>query len=256
MLKGGKSGPAMVRGEPENSLILKRILAEEMPPRKRLIEASVKPMEAGEIRLLKAWIEAGGPEIESEPTPAELEPPVSDEDRQFWAFQPPGVFRVPQVQHADRVGNPIDAFVLAKLEEKGLNLSPEADRRTLIRRAAFNLTGLPPELEDIDGFLSDGRPGAYERMIDTLLSSRRYGERWGGYWLDRAGYADTEGEREQDILRPHAYRYRDYVIRAFNADKPYDRFLLEQLAGDELTDYETPKKSLPRSTTISWQPDF
>jgi len=245
ILKGGKSGPALVPGDPENSLILKRIHAEEMPPRKRLIEASVKPMEEGEIKLLTAWIEAGAPEVENDSHRGNVEPAVSDEDRQFWSFQPPQEFPVPSVKNTKRVRNFIDAFILEKLEAKGLGLSPEADRRTLIRRAAFDLTGLPPEPEKVDGFLADRESGAYARMIETLLSSRRYGERWGGYWLDRAGYADTEGEREQDILRPHAYRYRDYVIRAFNADKPYDRFLLEQLAGDELADYENAKEITP-----------
>jgi hypothetical protein len=245
MLKGGKSGPALVPGEPQNSLILKRLLAEEMPPRKRLIEVSVKPMTDSEIELLRAWIEAGAPEAGAESQQAEVKSPISEQDRQFWAFQPPGEFPVPRVQHAERVRNAIDSFMLEKLEANKLSLSPEADRRTLIRRAAFDLTGLPPDPVEVDTFLADSRPDAYEQMIERLLASRRYGERWGGYWLDRAGYADTEGERQQDILRPQAYRYRDYVIRAFNADKPYDRFLLEQLAGDELTDYENAEKITP-----------
>ena len=238
ILGGGKSGPAMRLGDPENSLILQRIVAQEMPPRKRLIEVSVKPMEDREVELLRQWIAAGAPEVENAAQPGPEELSVSAEDRQFWAFQPPTDYPVPAVQHASRVRNPIDAFILEKLEAKGLGLSPLASRRTLIRRATFDLTGLPPEPEEVAAFLADREPGAYERMIEMLLASRRYGERWGGYWLDRAGYADTEGERQQDILRPQAYRYRDYVIRAFNSDKPYDRFLLEQLAGDELADYE------------------
>ncbi|MCH2183792.1 MAG: DUF1553 domain-containing protein [Mariniblastus sp.] len=238
MLKGGESGPVLAPGDPENSLILKRLVAEEMPPRKRLIEASVKPMTASEIQLLRAWIQAGAPETAEGLQKAEGKSPVSEQDRQFWAFQPPGDFPVPDVQHAQRSRNPIDAFILQKLEANQLSLSPEADRRTLIRRATFDLTGLPPDPVEVDTFLADRRTDAYEKMIERLLASRRYGERWGGYWLDRAGYADTEGERQQDLLRPQAYRYRDYVIRAFNADKPYDRFLLEQLAGDELADYE------------------
>ena len=116
----------------------------------------------------------------------------------------------------------------------GLGLSPEADRSTLLRRVSFDLTGLPPEPDEVEAFLADRRPDAYEAMVDRLLASPRYGERWGRHWLDLAGYADSEGKREQDLPRPFAYRYRDYVIRALNADKPYDRFLLEQLAGDEL----------------------
>jgi hypothetical protein len=135
------------------------------------------------------------------------------------------------------VRNPIDRFVLAKLEARGLTFSAEADRLTLLRRASFDLTGLPPEPAEIETFLADRSPHAYEHLIDRLLASPRYGERWGRYWLDLAGYADSEGKREQDLHRPHAWRYRDYVIQAFNADKPYDRFLLEQIAGDELADY-------------------
>jgi len=239
MLKGGKSGPAIVLGDPENSLVIQRVLAEEMPPRKRLIAVSVKPMEPGEIELLRTWIAAGAPEIEGDQKPPQSEPAISDQDRQFWSFQPPVDPSLPQVQHVDRMRNLIDAFILQKLEKKGLEISPAADPGTLLRRVVFDLTGLPPDIEQVAAFVKDNRPDAYERRLDALLASRRYGERWGGYWLDAAGYADTEGEREQDILRRHAYRYRDYVIRAFNEDKPYDRFLREQLAGDELVDYES-----------------
>ena len=143
------------------------------------------------------------------------------------------------MKNRDRVRNPIDAFVLAKLEAKGLTLSPEAGKTTLVRRAYFDLTGLPPNPEDVQAFLADQDPGAYEKMIDRLLSSPRYGERWGRDWLDLAGYADSEGGKlAADPVRPIAWRYRDYVIRSFNAGKPYDRFLLEQIAGDELLDYE------------------
>jgi hypothetical protein len=145
---------------------------------------------------------------------------------------------VPSVRQAGKVHNPIDAFILQKLEQKGLTLSPEADRLTLMRRAYLDLTGLPPEPAEVRAHLADRALDAYEKMIDRLLASPRYGERWGRYWLDLAGYADSEGKREQDLPRPHAWRYRDYVIRSFNADKPFDRFLLEQLAGDELADYE------------------
>src|SRR5262249_1802814 len=137
-----------------------------------------------------------------------------------------------------QVRNPIDAFVLEKLEAKGLALSPEADRPALSRRVALDLTGLPPEPEELDAFLADRAPGAYERLVDRLLASPHHGERWGRTWRDAAGSADSEGKREQDLSRPYAWRYRDYVIRSLNADKPYDRFLLEQVAGDELADYQ------------------
>ena len=240
MLKGGKSGPAFVPGKPEESLILKRIQAEEMPPRQRLTEVSVKPMEAEELNKLSRWIELSAPEAAEEPELAgtAADPLVRAEDREFWSFQPPRPVSEPNVKHTDRVRNPIDAFILQKLEEKRLSLSPEADRLTLIRRAAFDLTGLPPEPAEIDAFLADNAPDAYEKLIDRLLASSRYGERWGRHWLDVAGYADSEGRREQHLPRPFAWRYRDYVIRSFNADKPYDRFLQEQLAGDDLADYE------------------
>jgi hypothetical protein len=128
---------------------------------------------------------------------------------------------------------------------KGLTLSPETDRATLLRRLSFDLTGLPPSPEELDAFLKDRNPDAYERQVDRLLASPHYGERWGRFWLDLAGYADSEGKREQDLPRPHAWRYRDYVVRAYNSDKPYDRFLLEQIAGDELADAEHASEITP-----------
>jgi hypothetical protein len=240
MLRGGKSGPAMVPGRPNESLIIKRVRSGQMPPRDRLVEASVKPIEPAEIDLLAEWIRLGAPEVSVEPDVARSapDPLVSDQDRAFWAFRPPRPTSIPIVKHAPQVRNPIDAFILQKLEERGLDLSPEADRATLARRASFDLTGLPPTPAELRAFLGDPSPDAYEKLIDRLLASPRHGERWGRYWLDLAGYADSEGKREQDLPRPHAWRFRDYVIRSFNADKPYDRFLLEQLAGDELADYE------------------
>jgi cytochrome c553 len=240
MLRGGKSGPAIVPGKPEESLLLKKVRAGEMPPRRRIIEISVKPIEPAEIDVLTKWIAGGAPEVFIQPDVATTEPDpiVTDRDREFWAFRPPRAVSPPVVQTSGRIRNPIDAFVLQKLEAAGLSLSPEADRATLLRRACFDLTGVPPEPDEVRTFLADPDPLAYEKLIDRLLASPRYGERWGRHWLDLAGYADTEGKREQDILRPFAWRYRDYVIRAFNADKPYDRFLQEQIAGDELADYE------------------
>src|SRR5262245_50386592 len=144
------------------------------------------------------------------------------------AVRPP----VPDVRGAARTD--VDRFILAALEAKGLALNPEADRRTLIRRVSFDLTGLPPTPAEIDAFLADKSPDAYERMLDRYLASPRYGERWGKFWLDSAGYADSNGYFDADSNRPFAWRYRDYVVRAFNADKPYDRFVKEQMAGDEM----------------------
>jgi hypothetical protein len=247
MLRGGKSGPGIVPGKPEVSRLIQKARAGQMPPRDRLVEVSVKPIEPAETDVLARWIAAGAPEVALEPDVATVRPDplVTDKDRAFWAFRPPRPVPVPAVRHAGRVRNPLDAFVLQKLERKGLTLSPEADRLTLLRRASYDLTGLPPEPAEARAFLADRSADAYEKMIDRLLASPRYGERWGRHWLDLAGYADSEGKREQDLPRPHAWRYRDYVVRSFNADKPYDRFLLEQLAGDELADYESAPEITP-----------
>ena len=243
MLKGGKSGPAIVLGKPEESLMLKRIHAVEMPPRELLIRSGVKPMSEDEIAQLSRWIELGAPEVTVEPDVAttESDPLVTDEDREFWSFKPPRKAAVPQVKNAERVRNSIDAFVIRRQEARDLEMAPEADRLTLLRRVSFDLTGLPPRPDDVHLFLNDNDPLAYERMVDRLLASPQYGERWGRFWLDAAGYADSEGKRSADPIRPYAWKYRDYVIRAFNSDKPYDRFLLEQIAGDELADYENAK---------------
>ncbi|MSR57364.1 MAG: DUF1553 domain-containing protein [Planctomycetaceae bacterium] len=240
LLRGGKSGPAIVPGQPEESLLIQRIRSAEMPPIKELIEVSIKPIEPAEIETIAAWIARGAPEANEEPDVATTipDPAVTDQERDFWSFRPPVAAATLVVRQTNRVRNPVDAFILAKLEERGLTLAPEADRSTLHRRLCFDLTGLPPEPAQIEAFLADTKPDAYERLVERLLDSPRYGERWGRHWLDLAGYADSEGKREQDLPRPSAYRYRDYVIRAFNDDKPYDRFLLEQIAGDELADYE------------------
>ena len=243
MLRGGKSGPALIPGKPEASLMVQKIRSGAMPPNKRLFEVGVTPVSETDLAKLEQWILEGAPEKDIKPDVAGHgpDPLVSDEDRQFWAFQPPEQVEPPSVENEEQVSNPIDAFVLRKLEVQGLSLSPEADRLTLIRRAALDLTGLPPEPSEVQRFLRDRNPQAYERLIDRLLESSRYGERWGRYWLDLAGYSDHEGGKVNvnGPARKNAWRYRDYVIRSLNADKPYDRFLLEQIAGDELLDYET-----------------
>ncbi len=244
MLKGGKSGPAIVAGKPDQSLLITKIQSEQMPPRDKLATHSVKPVESSELQTLVRWIEQGAPEIDISPdvATAEPDPLVSDEDRRFWSFRPPRRPDIPtpdrSAQPTNEVRNPIDVFVLSRLDETGLGWSPPASKAVLLRRASLDLLGLPPEPEQIDAFLADDRPDVYERMVDRLLASPLYGERWGQSWLDLAGYCDSEGVQHSDPVRPHAYRYRDYVIRSFNADKPYDRFLLEQIAGDELADYE------------------
>ena len=244
MLKGGKSGPAIVLGKPGESLMLKRIHKREMPPQELLIIAGVKPITPGEVKKVARWIELGAPEVHVEPDVAtkELDPLVNDKDRQFWSFQPPEQVKPPKVEQQHLVLNPIDAFILRKLEARKLTLSKPATRFELLRRACHDLHGLPPTPEQVRRFLNDKHPLAYERLIDRLLASPRYGERWGRYWLDLAGYADSEGKRSADPIRPYAYKFRDYTVRSWNADKPYDRFLLEQLAGDELFDIKSAKK--------------
>ena len=239
MLRGGKSGPAVVLGNPADSLVVRRIRAEEMPPRRELVAASVKTMQADELQRLEAWIEQGLPESDEAPNVATTaqDPLVSDEDRSFWSFQPPRRPPLPMESGLAAAENSIDALVLDKLQANGLGFSPEADRTTQIRRLSFDLTGLPPEPEQVRAFLKNNDPLAYENSVERLLASPRYGERWGRHWLDVAGYADSEGAQNEDRVRLHMWRYRDYVVQAFNADKAYDRFVHEQIAGDELADY-------------------
>jgi hypothetical protein len=241
LLRGGKSGPAIVPGAPDASPIIARIRAAEMPPRTRLVEACVKPVESTDLDRLVAWIAAGAPDESQDPDVATTvpDPLVSDADREFWSFRLPRPTTAPDGPDGARASDSIDRYLLEKLCAHGLSFSDEADRHVLIRRATFDLTGLPPSPEEISAFIDDPDPLAWEKLIDRLLASPRYGERWAKFWLDAAGYADSEGKREQDLFRPHAYRYRDWVIRSLNADKPYDRFLLEQIAGDELVDYES-----------------
>ena len=251
ILLGGKSGPALVLNDPDHSRLLQRIRAGEMPPPDRLVEASVKPVEPSELNTLTRWISAGAPEVDaSDDTVHGTNPAVSDkstdkstdeptdERSDLWSFKSPQQVDIPNVRNKERVRNPIDAFVLQKLEEQQLSFAPEADKEILLRRVTFDLTGLPPTPDEIKAFIADESPQSYATVVDRLLQSPHYGERMARSWLDLAGYADSEGKREQDLPRPHAWRYRDYVIRSMNADKPYDRFLLEQIAGDELADYE------------------
>lgn len=229
---------AIVPGDPDRSPAIQRIESEACPPKGQLLKYFVKRPTAEEVGKLRNWIAAGAPEEEIEPDVATTapDPLVSDEDRQHWAFQPPKKIEPPSSDFA----NPIDAFIHRKLDEARLEFSPAASRQTLIRRAYFDLHGLPPNLDELDRWLNHDSANWYAEMIRQLLDSPRYGERWGRYWLDVAGYSDSEGGQSADTVRQVAWKYRDYVIRAFNDDKPYDRFLLEQLAGDELANYENP----------------
>ena len=230
VLYGGESGAGLKPGAPAESLLWNKIRLDEMPP-------GTTKLTAMEKETIQRWIKTGAPAVDNSSLPPALAVQVPDEDRQFWSFQKPVRPPVPAVHAQQRVRNPIDAFILAALEKKGLTLSPEVDRLSLLRRVTYDLTGLPPAPEEIEAFLADASPNAYEKAVDRLLASHRYGERWGRHWLDLAGYADSEGLLRGDFIRSSAWRYRDYVIRAFNQDKPYDRFLQEQIAGDELVDY-------------------
>ncbi|MEO8372244.1 MAG: PSD1 and planctomycete cytochrome C domain-containing protein [Candidatus Solibacter sp.] len=246
-LKGGKSGPGLVPGKPDESLIYQRIVKGQMPPDKLAKELAVELPTASETEKIRAWIAAGAPGA----TPIVLPPDatVKEADRQFWSFQPPKRPAVPTVKNQALVRNPIDSFLLQKLEAKGMKYTREADRLALMRRAYLDVTGVPPTPAEIDSYTKDTSPTAYEKMIDRLLASPRYGERWGQHWLDLAGYSDSEGFGQDDGVRPSAFRYRDYVIRSLNADKPYNRFLTEQLAGDEMSDdWKKANGSVPPET--------
>ena len=227
--QGGDSGPVVVPGQPSESSLFSRLRDGEMPPK----EIATRPT-VDELATIEQWIADGAVSVREEPADLNPDEYLTEEERSYWAFQPVRRPALPQVTAEDRVRNPIDRFVLGKLEASGLTCSGEADRTTLARRLYFDLWGLPPTPRDIDAFLQDASPDAYERLVDRLLASSHYGERWGRHWLDVAGYADSEGYTDDDPLRPDAYKYRDYVIRAFNADKPFHEFLVEQLAGDEL----------------------
>jgi len=231
--KGGDLGPVVNAESPEKSRLLESVSYTKdlkMPPQGKL-----RPQE---IADLTAWVKLGAPwpEVKAPAgagSAARDLSVITDEQRRFWAFQPIGNPAPPRVKNAAWVASPIDAFLLARLEAKGLKPAPPADRRTLIRRVTFDLTGLPPTPAEIDAFLADPSPDAFAKVVDRLLASPAYGERWGRHWLDVARYADSNGLDENTAFA-NAWRYRDYVIRAFNQDKPYDEFLREQIAGDLL----------------------
>jgi mono/diheme cytochrome c family protein len=234
ILKGGDSGPALVPGNPDKSLLIKAVRYVDadlqMPPKgNKLTDAQVAD--------LVAWVRMGAPDPRAAGK-AVAGANWSKERREHWAFQPIKHVAEPEVRDTNWVADPVDAFVLAKLEAKGLKPNAPADRRTLIRRATYDLTGLPPTPEEVQAFVEDHAPDAYAKLVDRLLASPQYGERWGRIWLDTARYADTKGDirQNQDVpIYPYAWTYRDYVVRAFNEDKPYNRFVLEQLAADRVS---------------------
>ena len=232
MLKGGNSGqPAIRPGDPDSSLLIKAIRYSDpklqMPPTGRL--------PAEQVRDFEAWVKMGAPDPRGQTDSAQVpwQPYDLDEARKFWSFQPIKNPPLPEVNDKTWLRSAIDRFILAGLDVKGLKPVGNANKRTLIRRATFDLTGLPPTPEDVDAFLNDTSAKAFEKVIDRLLASPHYGERWGRHWLDVVRYADTAG-CNSDFPVPAAYKYRNYVIKSFNEDKPYDRFIREQIAGDLL----------------------
>jgi len=217
----------LVPGKPDDSEMVRLIREGEMPKKGKMLSPE-------ELATIEHWIQQGAKTARPEP---ETLPPgavITDDDREFWSFRPIARPAVPKLDNAARVRTPIDAFILAKLREQKLDFAPDADRRTLLRRVTLDLTGLPPTPEEVEAFVADTAPDAYEKVVDRLLASPAYGEHWARHWLDIAGYADSNGFSEADSPRLHAWRYRDYVIRSFNADKPWNQFIVEQLAGDEL----------------------
>jgi len=231
VLKGGESGPALIPGEPDKSLLIKAVRYADpdlqMPPKgKKLADAQIED--------LVAWVKMGAPD----PRVATVAQKAwSDSSKKHWAWQPLKKSAVPEARDAAWAKTPIDNFILAKLDEKDLKPNPIADKRTLIRRATFDLIGLPPTAEEVEAFVKDESPEAFARVVDRLLASPHYGERWGRHWLDVARYSDTKGQvrrQREDPSYPYAWSYRDYVIRSFNEDKPYNAFIIEQIAADKL----------------------
>ena len=221
-LQGGGSGPAIVPGKSGESYLMKRILGEgdeDRMPIKR------DPLTAAQITLVKNWVDQGA----QWPDHANI---AGAAIKKHWAYQKPISPEIPKVTNAAWIRNPIDAFVLARLDKEGLKPSPEADQSTLIRRLYLDLIGLPPTPAEVDAFINDPSPTAYDRLVDRLLANPHYGERWGRHWLDLARYGDTNGY-EKDRTRS-IWPYRDWVIHAFNRDMPFDQFTVEQIAGDLL----------------------
>ncbi len=229
LLKGGDTGPVVQPGQPDKSLLIQAVRQAgdlKMPPKGKL--------DAEAVAALAGWVKMGAPWPETA-TPAKGSSAVAEARKSHWSFRPVTKPALPAVKNAAWVSNPVDRFVLARLEAAGLTPAPPADRRTLLRRVSFDLIGLPPTPEEVAAFEADTAPEAYERLVDRLLASPRYGERWGRHWLDVARYADTKGYVFTDERRfPYAYTYRDYVIRSFNEDLPYDQFVVQQLAADQL----------------------
>lgn len=234
VLKGGESGAVLVTGEPDKSSLIKAIKHDD--PEQRMPPSPYDKLSAEQISDLVAWVKMGAPDPRKAPPKGTLNPPPKygmtlEEGRSFWSFKPVTTPTTPVIKNTAWVRNSIDAFILAKLETTGITPTIDADKRTLLRRVTYDLTGLPPTPSEMEAFLNDTSSDAWPKVIDRLLESSRYGERWGRHWLDVVRYADTCGNAS-DYPVPQAYRYRDWVIRAIQRDLPYDQFLREQFAGD------------------------
>src|SRR6516162_9830149 len=233
ILKGGESGPVIVAGKPEKSRLIQAIHYTDvdlsMPPNAKLPDAVISD--------LTKWVKMGAPwlhdKVVSKAPKNKYDLDLAKRKKEHWAWQPIQPGKIPAVKDKSWPLDPIDHFILSKLDEKGLKPAPAADRRTWIRRVTFALIGLPPTPEDVDAFVKDTSKEAWEKVVDRLLASPHFGERWGRHWLDLVRYAETRGH-EFDYPAPNAYQYRDYVIRALNLDLPYDQFVTEQIAGDLL----------------------
>lgn len=250
LVRGSKTGPVIVEGFSEKSILIRKVFTKTMPP-----PDSGEPLTKKEISTITRWIDKGRfadfvdvkPQRKQMTNPSET-PSITDKERQFWSFQKPVAIAPPNVQATHRIRTPIDRFVLEKLESRGLTFSPDAPKLTLLRRAYFDLAGIPPTPAQAREFLDDDGPDAYEQLVDRLLASPHYGERWGRHWLDAVGYVDTSGKDfnpTKATLSDGYWRYRDYVIAATNKDTPWNRFLIEQIAGDELVDWRNAKKFTP-----------
>jgi hypothetical protein len=254
LLKGGNSGPAIAPGNPEQSLLIQTITYTHARLKMPLGQPKLG---ADDIANLARWIKEGAVWPDS-PTPASAPAStgyvIKPEQRAFWAFQPVSKPAPPQITQQGWVRSPIDQFLLAAMEKRGVAPEKSADKRTLIRRAYYDLTGLPPSFEEVNAFLKDSSPDAFAKVVDRLLASPRYGERWGRYWLDLARYSDDQLETEMEVPYPNSFRYRDWVIQAFNEDMPYDLFVKAQIAGD-LVDPAKVSKLAPGLGLYALSPD-
>ena len=245
--KGGDTGAAVVPGNLEESVLIQAIRFQDddlqMPPKQKLPDEVIADFER--------WVAMGAPDPRDGTVTAAAKGIDIEEGRRFWAFQPPRKATPPKIEDEAWPRSETDRYLLAALEAKGLKPVGDADKYTLLRRVWFDLIGLPPTPEEVDTFVKDESPTAFETVVDRLLAAPQFGERWGRHWLDVARFAESSG-KQVNFNYPHAWRYRDYVIAAFNTDKPYNRFIKEQIAGDLLPAADLRNAPSRRSRRVSW----